>query len=112
MTPSTVTEPPTSSTRSHVGGYLLHECGVSAATAARCLIPSEKRRAAADRLLAHEADLVTMGGSRAQLQELEDTLITALQRSGRTKNAAERLDVQFARRATERDERWRATIAA
>jgi hypothetical protein len=69
-------------------------------------------RAAADRLLASESDLVTIGGSRAQLEVLDDTLISALARSGRADTAAQRLDDRLARRPSFRDRRWRATIAA
>ena len=69
-------------------------------------------RAAADRLLAKEADLVMIGGSRAQLEVLDDTLITALERSGRPDAAARRLDTRLARRPSLRDQRWRATIAS
>jgi predicted Zn-dependent protease len=68
--------------------------------------------AAADRLLEHEPDLVTIGGSRAQLEVLDDTLITALARSGRANAAAERLEARLARRPSLRDRRWHATIAA
>lgn len=68
-------------------------------------------RAAADRLLAHEPDLVTIGGSRAQLEVLDDTLIAALARSGRAGDAAQRLDTRLARRPSVRDRQWRATIA-
>lgn len=67
---------------------------------------------AADRLLEHEPDLVTIGGSRAQLEVLEDTLITALWRSGRANAAAERLENRLARRPSLRDRHWYATIAA
>jgi tetratricopeptide (TPR) repeat protein len=68
-------------------------------------------RAAADRLLAHEPDLVTIGGSRAQLEVLDDTLIASLARSGRVANALQRLDIRLARRSSVRDRRWRASIA-
>jgi hypothetical protein len=67
--------------------------------------------ATADRLLEHEADLVTIGGSRAQLEVLDDTLITALSRSGRVNAATERLQARLARRPSLRDRRWHATIA-
>ena len=67
--------------------------------------------AAADRLLEHETDLVTIGGSRAQLEVLDDTLITALSRSGRVNSATERLQARLARRPSLRDRRWHATIA-
>jgi hypothetical protein len=65
---------------------------------------------AADRLLASESDLVAIGGSRAELEVLDDTLITALARCGRPGAAAERLDTRLARRPSMRDRRWRATI--
>jgi hypothetical protein len=69
-------------------------------------------RAAADRLLAHEPDLVTIGGSRAQLEVLDDTLIASLARSGRVGDAAERLDTRLARRLSVRDRRWRTSLAS
>jgi hypothetical protein len=69
-------------------------------------------RAAADRLMANETNLVMIGGSRAQLEVLDDTLITALVRSGRSAAAARRLDTRLARRPSVRDQRWRATIPA
>lgn len=70
------------------------------------------RTATADRLLAHEGELVTIGGSRAQLEVLDDTLIDSLARSGRSAAAARRLSSRLARRPSTRDERWLATITA
>ena len=67
---------------------------------------------AADRLRTHEPDLVTIGGSRAQLEVLEDTLIAALMRSGRRDDAAGRLRGRLARRASARDARWLAAVTA
>jgi hypothetical protein len=46
------------------------------------------------------------GGSHAQTEVFEDTLIAALARAGRAEDAAERLGRRIERRASGRDERW------
>lgn len=89
----------------HIGGVTVEACRALADYL------EGDARAAADRLLANEPDLVTIGGSRAQLEVLDDTLIAALARSGRVGDAAQRLDIRLARRPSVRDRRWRATIA-
>lgn len=62
--------------------------------------------AAADRLVAVESFRTRLGGSRAQLEVLEDTTIEALRRSGRVAEARERLTARVARRSTARDRDW------
>jgi hypothetical protein len=89
----------------HLGGVTAEACRALA----DCV--EGDARAAADRLLAHEPDLVMIGGSRAQLEVLDDTLIASLARSGRVGDATRRLEARLARRPSVRDRRWRATIA-
>jgi hypothetical protein len=90
--------------------------GLGGAAADACVALAElvegEPGAAADRLLAREAELVAIGGSRAQLEVLDDTLVAALARDGRREAAAARLRTRLADRASERDERWLASISA
>ena len=66
---------------------------------------------AADRLLDHEAELVAIGGSRAQLEVLDDTLIAALVRSARFDEARRRLSNRLAARSSVRDQRWLTRVS-
>lgn len=68
--------------------------------------------AAAVQLRIAEPQLAAVGGSRAQLEVWEDTLIDALARSGRRDEAEERLRRRLARRDTTRDRAWLGQIAA
>ncbi|MBL8670886.1 MAG: tetratricopeptide repeat protein [Alphaproteobacteria bacterium] len=63
---------------------------------------------AAQALAAAVPELPRIGGSHAQRAVLEDTLIRAEQRAGRTEAAAARLRARLARRPSPRDERWLA----
>ena len=61
---------------------------------------------AADLLLAADAMVPGLGGSRAQLEVIEDTLIAALHRCGRRADAEARLAARLQRRPTSRDAAW------
>lgn len=73
---------------------------------------AEEPVAAADRLLEHESDFVAIGGSRAQLEVLDDTLIAALALSGRADHARRRLEARLTARASARDDRWLASLSS
>lgn len=60
--------------------------------------------------LAHEA--VRIGGSHAQREIIEDTLLAAWIKCGATAKAASLLDARLHRRPSLRDTRWRAASAA
>jgi hypothetical protein len=62
--------------------------------------------AVAERLRCHDRDLVAIGGSRAQLEVLDDTLIAAMARAGLVDDARIRLAARLSGRASERDRRW------
>ncbi len=63
--------------------------------------------AAADRLLSIEQEFPLLGGSHAQREVFEDTLIDTLIRAGRTKDASHRLQARLDRRPSALDEGWR-----
>jgi hypothetical protein len=54
------------------------------------------------------ADVVRIGGSHAQREVIEDTLIVALLRSGETAKARGLIEERLHRRPSPRDTRWRA----
>jgi hypothetical protein len=58
------------------------------------------------------ADVVRIGGSGAQREVIEDTLLVALMRAGQTEKALALLDRRLHRRPSPRDARWRAELAA
>jgi hypothetical protein len=58
------------------------------------------------------ADVVRIGGSHAQREMVEDTLLIALMRAGEATKARARLDRRLNRRPSPRDIRWRNLIAA
>jgi hypothetical protein len=58
------------------------------------------------------ADAVRIGGSHAQREVIEDTLLVALMRSGATAKARALLDQRLHRRPSPRDQRWRGVTAA
>lgn len=64
--------------------------------------------AASDRLLAIEHDVPLVGGSHAQREIFEDTLIETLIRAGRTEDASTRLRARLERRPSALDEAWLA----
>lgn len=57
-------------------------------------------------------DVVRIGGSHAQREVIEDTLIQAWLRSGEIAKARALLDARLHRRPSSRDEGWRANLAA
>ncbi len=58
------------------------------------------------------AEAVRIGGSGAQREIVEDTLLLALMRSGAAEKARALLDRRLHRRATPRDAAWRGQLAA
>ncbi|WP_295519425.1 tetratricopeptide repeat protein [uncultured Pseudomonas sp.] len=56
------------------------------------------------------ADIARIGGSGAQRQVFEDTLLVALMRGGESAKALALLDERLHRRPSQRDERWRAAL--
>ncbi len=57
-------------------------------------------------------DVVRIGGSGAQREVVEDTLLVALMRAGETRKAHELLDRRLHRRSSARDLQWRALLAS
>lgn len=62
--------------------------------------------AAAARLLQLDDELALVGGSHAQREVFEDTLIVSLIRSGQHDEAARRLEERLRRRPSAVDQRW------
>ncbi len=60
----------------------------------------------ADRLLSIEQQFPLLGGSHAQREVFEDTLIDTLIRAGRTKDASHRLQARLDRRPSALDQGW------
>lgn len=58
------------------------------------------------------SEVVRIGGSGAQREVIEDTLLVALMRSGETEKARALLDRRLHRRPSPRDARWRAQLTA
>jgi hypothetical protein len=58
------------------------------------------------------AEVVRIGGSGAQREIVQDTLLLALMRSGQTEKARNLLDSRLHRRPSPRDAAWRAELAA
>jgi hypothetical protein len=58
------------------------------------------------------AEVVRIGGSGAQREVIEDTLLVALMRSGETEKARALLDRRLHRRPSPRDARWRDQLVA
>jgi len=67
--------------------------------------------AAAAHLEALAPSFNSFGGSYAQGEIFEDSLIAALASSGRTADAVAQLERRLARRASPRDERWIASLS-
>jgi len=57
-------------------------------------------------------DVVRIGGSHAQREMIEDTLLMALMKSGEAEKARGLLDRRLHRRPSLRDARWRAAVAS
>ena len=74
---------------------------------------AEGDHAGCARILEPVADEVArIGGSRAQREIVEDTLLQALMRSGQTARARELLDRRLHRRPSPRDTRWHGLLTA
>ena len=58
------------------------------------------------------AEVVRIGGSHAQREIVEDTLLVAFMKGGEPAKARELLDRRLHRRPSSRDARWRATVTA
>jgi tetratricopeptide (TPR) repeat protein len=56
------------------------------------------------------AEVVRIGGSHAQREMIEDTLLVALMKSGEAVRARDLLDRRLHRRPSPRDTRWRAAV--
>ncbi|WP_217474034.1 tetratricopeptide repeat protein [Stutzerimonas stutzeri] len=57
------------------------------------------------------ADVARIGGSGAQREIVEDTLVVALMRAGETQKAHALIDKRLHRRPSRRDSRWLASVA-
>jgi hypothetical protein len=57
-------------------------------------------------------EVVRIGGSHAQREMIEDTLLIALMKSGEAAKARDLLDRRLHRRPSMRDARWRTAVAA
>ena len=68
-------------------------------------------RGAAELLLSAEGSVAGLGGSRAQLEVVDDTLIAALRNSGQIAEARARLTIRLQRRPTRRDAQWLTDMA-
>ena len=73
-------------------------------------VVDERWNAAAATLGTVVAAMEPLGGSRAQREVVEDTLVHALAMAGRTSEAAEVLDVRLSRRSSALDARRRAAV--
>lgn len=71
---------------------------------------SEHYAACATLLEPFAADVARIGGSNAQREVIEDTLLAALMRSGQTQKARTLLDSRLHRRPSPRDARWRVGL--
>lgn len=84
---------------------------VQAVSRAVLAFADEDYRGAASLLAPVARDVVRMGGSHAQREVVEDTLLVALMRSGETAQAHALLDARLHRRPSPRDTRWRGAVA-
>jgi hypothetical protein len=72
---------------------------------------AEGRYAACAALLRRSlSETVRLGGSNAQREVVEDTLLVALMKGGEPAKAAALLDERLHRRPSQRDSRWRARL--
>lgn len=74
-------------------------------------VVEERWNAAAATLAPVVATMAPLGGSKAQREVVEDTLVHALAMAGRTQEAADLLDVRLSRRSSALDARRRAQVA-
>ncbi len=75
-------------------------------------VVDERWNAAAATLTGVVGSMEPLGGSRAQREVVEDTLVHALAMAGRTSEAADLLDVRLSRRSSALDARRRAALDA
>lgn len=75
-------------------------------------VVEERWNAAAATLTGVVATMAPLGGSRAQREVVEDTLVHVLAMAGRTTEAADLLDQRLSRRSSALDARRRAAVAA
>jgi len=75
-------------------------------------VVEERWNAAAATLTGVVGTMAPLGGSRAQREVVEDTLVHALAMAGRTTEAAELLDQRLSRRSSALDARRRAAVSA
>jgi hypothetical protein len=73
-------------------------------------VVEERWSAAAATLTGVVATMTPLGGSRAQREVVEDTLVHVLAMAGRTAEAADLLDQRLSRRASALDARRRAAV--
>ena len=97
--------------RVEAGSYRAGDIG-PVATRALAAFSAGRYRECADLLepLAHE--VARIGGSNAQREVIEETLLVALIRAGETARARALLDRRLSRRPSGRDRRWQAQLAA
>jgi hypothetical protein len=69
-------------------------------------------RTCAEILEPASTEVVRIGGSHAQREMIEDTLLIALMKSGEAAKARDLLDRRLHRRPSMRDTRWRTEVAA
>jgi hypothetical protein len=74
-------------------------------------VVEERWNAAAATLTAVVGTMAPLGGSRAQREVVEDTLVHALAMAGRTTEAAHLLDQRLSRRSSALDARRRAAVS-
>ena len=91
--------------------------GSSATSSPRCApgwssVVEERWNAASATLTAVVATMAPLGGSKAQREVVEDTLVHALAMAGRTTEAAAVLDERLSRRSSALDARRRAAVAS
>jgi tetratricopeptide (TPR) repeat protein len=86
--------------------------GIVAPTVCRAVAAfAEGRYADCAALLRHSlSETVRLGGSHAQREVVEDTLLVALMKGGEVGKAATLLDERLHRRPSQRDTRWRAGL--
>ena len=75
-------------------------------------VVEERWNAASATLTAVVATMDPLGGSKAQREVVEDTLVHALAMAGRTTEAAAVLDERLSRRSSALDARRRASVAS
>ena len=103
--PRSPTGPPAARTRS--SATWSRRCAAGSAS-----VVEERWNAASATLSRVVATMAPLGGSKAQREVVEDTLVHALAMAGRTTEAADLLDARLSRRSSALDARRRAAVAA